>query len=79
MIMRFEAWKTGNILAVDFDKKIYEYCGVFTGLILENGSNISTHKAKVLGEIDLNSIERELRHNGFKQQYKNEEGNLCLK
>lgn len=79
MILRFEAWKTGNILAVDFDKKIYEYCGVYTGRILEHGSNIATHKSKVLGEIDLKAIEHELRKNGFKQQYKNEEGALCLK
>ena len=79
MIMRFEAWKSGNILAINFDKKIYEFCGVYTGRILEHNSNIATHKAKVLGDIDLKSIEQELRRNGFKQQYKNEEGQLCLK
>ena len=76
MILRFEAWKTGNILAVDFDKKIYEYCGVYTGSILVESSNIATHKAKVLGEIDLKSIERELKHNGFKRKYKNENGEV---
>jgi len=79
MIMRFEAWKSGNILAIDFDKKIYEFCGVYTGTILEHNSNIATHKAKVLGDIDLKSIEREIRQNGFKQQYKNEDGQLCLR
>lgn len=78
MIMRFEAWKSGKILAIDFDKKIYEYCGIYTGSILEHGSNIATHKAKVLGEVDLNSIERELRENDFKRMYKDAEGKTCL-
>ena len=79
MIIRFEAWKSGKILAVDFDRKIYEHCGFFTGTILTENSNIATAKAKVLGEIDLKIIERELRHDGFKEQYKNMEGNLCLR
>lgn len=79
MILRFEAWKSHNILAVDFDKKIYEYCGIYTGRILNENSNIATHLSKTLGDVDLKAIERELRRNGFKQQYKNEEGELCLK
>jgi len=79
MILRFEAWKSHNILAVDFDKKIYEWCGIYTGTILVGNSNIATQLTKVLGDVDLKSIERELRHNGFKQQYKGDNGELCLK
>ena len=79
MILRFYNYKTGKILAVDFGKKVYEYCGYYTGTILSEKSHLRTHLSRVYADCDLKNIEQELRENGFKEQYKGENGELCLK
>ena len=65
MIIRFINNNTGKIIALDTNKKIYEWCGYYDGKILNEGSMIMTTLIYVINNAQLDKIERELKDNGY--------------
>lgn len=68
MVIRFENKNTGNIIAFDTEKKIYEYCGYYSGKILRGENQyMMTTLVYVINDKQLQKIEQELVESGYKK------------
>ena len=68
MVLRFENKNTGNIIAFDTEKKIYEWCGYYSGKILRGENQyMMTTLIYVVNELQLKHIEEELIESGYKK------------
>lgn len=68
MVIRFENKNTGNIIAFDDEKKIYEWCGYYSGKILRGENQyMMTTLIYVINDLQLKHIEEELIESGYKK------------
>lgn len=68
MVIRFENKNTGNIIAYDDEKKIYEWCGYYSGKILRGENQyMMTTLIYVINEMQLKKIEQELVESGYRK------------
>ena len=68
MVIRFEGQHTGNILAFDTDKKLYEWCGYYSGKLLRGEHQyLMTTLIKVINDSQLKTLEKELISSGYKR------------